>query len=50
VAAHAARPLLDALDTEIVCLDWPDPLGHVGMAYRRFDVPSETEILQILGR
>lgn len=44
VCAPGAREEMESLADELVCLRWPEPFGHVGLWYRRFDVPSEERI------
>lgn len=44
-ALRKTEPFAD----EMVCLRTVDPLGNVGMAYDRFDVPTEPRIHDLLG-
>jgi putative phosphoribosyl transferase len=43
-AVTLVTPLADAL----ICLASPEPYGHVGMWYQRFDVGSERDICELL--
>jgi putative phosphoribosyl transferase len=44
-ASQDARESLHAIADQVVCLRWPEgDFGHVGLWYRRFDVPSDEEI------
>jgi len=45
-AVEVVRPLVD----QLVCVMTPPSLGHVAMAYQRFDVPDEAQIHDLLER
>jgi predicted phosphoribosyltransferase len=48
VAAAAACAAVEEISDLLVCLATPEPFGHVGMFYRRFDVPRETDVRELL--
>ena len=48
VAAPPACAAVDKVADSLACLATPEPFGHVGMFYRRFEVPGETDIRDLL--
>ena len=48
VATAAAVALAGAEADAVHCLSIPDSLGNVAMAYRRFDVPDETHVRDLM--
>jgi len=48
VAAGSSRAAVEAAADDLVCLAWPEPLGHVGLWYAKFDVPNEEQIRKML--
>lgn len=50
-ASRESRDELHAIADEVVCLRWPEGIfGHVGLWYRKLDVPSEEEIGELFAR
>lgn len=50
VAALSTRRIVEPEADELVCLKWPEPFGHVGLWYTKFDVPNEEQIREVLDR
>ena len=50
VAALSTRRIVESAVDEFVCLKWPEPFGHVGLWYTKFDVPHEEQIREVLDR
>ena len=50
VAALSTRRIVESAVDELVCLKWPEPFGHVGLWYTKFDVPHEEQIREVLDR
>jgi putative phosphoribosyl transferase len=48
VAAPPACATVEEIADFLVCLATPEPFGHVGMFYRRFEVPRETDVRDLL--
>ena len=41
VASRQSGKVIEARVDELVCLDWPDPFGHVGLWYKDFRRPGD---------
>lgn len=50
VAAISTRKIVESAADELVCLKWPEPFGHVGLWYTKFNVPNEEQIREVLDR
>src|SRR5262249_54102926 len=48
VASAAGGLVVQKLADECVCLAWPGPFGNVAMFYKRFAVPSEQQVRDLL--
>jgi putative phosphoribosyl transferase len=48
VAAAESRAGIEALADEFVCLAYPEPFGHVGLWYAKFERPGDEEIHEML--
>lgn len=48
VASAEGRAAVEAVSDELVCLATPEPFGHVGMWYAKFNRPDDAEIAAAL--
>ncbi len=48
VAATELRPTLETAVDQVICRAWTTPFGHVGLWYRKLDVPQITDISALL--
>ncbi len=49
VSSEEGGSLIDRLADEFVCLEYPEPFGHVGMWYRDLSRPDDNAVGDLLG-
>lgn len=49
VSSQAGAVAVTCLADELVCLEYPEPFGHVGMWYRDFSRPDDASVGELLG-
>lgn len=49
VSSEGGRVAVSLLADELVCLEYPEPFGHVGMWYRDFSRPDDVSVGELLG-
>ena len=50
VASEQSRSLLGSLADKLVCLEFIEPLPHVGMVYKKLQRPDEGEVARMLNQ
>ena len=48
VAARSSRAVLEPAVNELICLAWPEPFGHVGLWYSKYDIPDDAQVSNVL--
>lgn len=48
VASRQSGKTIEAWVDELVCLDWPEPFGHVGLWYKDFRRPGDEALAELL--
>jgi putative phosphoribosyl transferase len=48
VAAPSSRALIERAADDLICLAWPEPFGHAGLWYAKFNVPQDEQIHEML--
>jgi predicted phosphoribosyltransferase len=50
VAAAEIRVTVEQLSDQVICLSWPENIGHVGLWYSDFSRPSDDQVREIFRR